>query len=1071
MKPITRKAFCGFHILLIYQLASQALPAQAQSPWRPQYTVSAGLNRLQMFSESNGDITGYVVGTNSFVGKLTAAGASLSPLNVSGGAVLFTDLYFTDPSRGWVVGTNGAVFQTTDGGSTWENRNRKPNGTQHFPTLLFACRFFDISAGIVWVGGSNGELWKTANGGSSWFLDNDLNGGGQITRTIFSINFLDESLGYCVTGRGEIYRTNTFGGQWRLEASGTQQDLHEISIYSRTGGWIVGKGGMILHSTNLPGGWINVAPPNLSADLFGLAVLSENEVYAVGANGLLLHTSNSGNTWERETLGLDKLNDIFALDADNIWIVGEGGANFYSEGTVAFGAEPFFLNEPVEVDTTREITFAAEFNSHIDLHFSTTVDTNWVAIFGAQNFPASTGKFSWKIPDSPSTACRLRIRSTKKPRVQAVSNVFEIFKKSLAIQAPGGGEQLDGNSHFAIRWTHENLGKVNLRLQIKQNPDSVVIADNIPAANLDFDWLVPPGINSNECRVRIFEADDSPLAVSELFSIAFDPDTPVVAVDISALRGQKGQDLIITATISDDTTTLDSLFYRRGGDTSYRIKPLAAIGNDTYQATIFAREGDDFVIDERGLEFYIKAVDVSPQANTGRFGAASKPFFIPVQISSVQHGILSSSPGGDIYQMIAIPYKLEDAIIGKVLQDDLGSYDPHKWRLWLWRSEAQSYGEYNKAEIGAFTQGKSFWLATVKDKFFSDAGQSYKPENVELNLQPGWNQIGHPFAFPVRTQEVFNASADTVGLSSFYGYDGSFKPADQLAPGKGYFIKNMNTGARTITIPPLAAKNSSRLARPSPRQDEEWEIRLHAQAGRHVDGYNIMGSNKASLAEWDARDQPEPPPAPGKYLSLYFPHPDWRVYPDRYATDFRPAFDEGEIWELAIATNLPSAAVEIKCEGLETVPEEFAVYMLDEQLLVSQDLRKNPVYTVAAHSRTPKNSLRLVVGKPEFFEHEHLPLNQIPAAYELSQNFPNPFNPATAMRLGLPAAGNVTLKIHDTLGREIRTLLRNAAKSPGFHIAVWDGKDESGLAVASGVYFYRLTVNGFSQIRKMILVQ
>jgi len=1037
-------------ILILIFLCPSLSPAQ----WVSQNYGNRRIRAIQFFTSGNG----YLVGENGLTLRLSNWGKSFEAItNLPFQPEFLGDLCFLNQDSGWVVGSDGAVFKTSNGGASWVNHDRGN-------TFFLACHAFTLSVlEYVWVGGLGNTIFCTTRGGALWQrCDTNLSG------TVYDLFFTRARQGYAVTNDG-IY-SQPPGGAWsRVFPSNTI--LQGFSQSSENVAWVAGYNGAILRTAALPGGWQSVKPQNFTTDLYSIFALSDNEAYAVGANGTVAHTSDVGSHWEISNLGNKFFEEVFALDADNIWIVGDGGANFYSEGTVAFGAEPFSLNEPVEVDTTREITFATEFNSRIDLHFSSTVDTNWVAILDAQNLAAGAGKFSWKIPDSPSTTCRLRIRSTKKPRVQTISNVFEIFKKSLAIEAPGGGEQLDGNSRFAIRWTHENLGKVNLRLQIKQNPDSVVIADNIPAANFEFDWLVPPGINSNECRVRIFEADRSPLAVSNLFAITFDPDVPVVAVDTSAIRAQKGQDLIITATISDDTTTLDSLFYRRGGDTSYRIKSLAAIGNDIYQATIFAREGDDFVIDERGLEFYIKAVDVSPQANTGRFGAPTKPFFIPVQINSVQHGILNSNPGEDIYQMIAIPYKLEDAIIGKVLQDDLGPYDPHQWRLWLWRSEAQSYGEYNKAEIGAFTQGKSFWLATVKDKFFSDAGQSYKPENVELDLQPGWNQIGHPFAFPVRTQEVFNASADTVGLSSFYGYDGSFKPADQLMPGKGYFIKNMNTSARTITIPPLAAKNSSSLALPSPRQDEEWKIRLHAHAGRHVDDYNLAGINKVSLAEWDARDQPEPPAAPGKYLSLYFPHPDWRVYPDRYAADFRPAFDEGEIWELAIATNLTSAAVEIKCEGLETVPEEFAVYLLDEQLLVTQDLRKNPVYTVAAHSRTPKNSLRLVVGKPEFFEHRHLPLNQIPAAYELSQNFPNPFNPATAMRLGLPAAGNVTLKIYDTLGREIRTLLRNAAKSPGFHIAVWDGKDESGVAVASGVYFYRLTVDGFSQIRKMILVQ
>lgn len=91
-----------------------------------------------------------------------------------------------------------------------------------------------------------------------------------------------------------------------------------------------------------------------------------------------------------------------------------------------------------------------------------------------------------------------------------------------------------------------------------------------------------------------------------------------------------------------------------------------------------------------------------------------------------------------------------------------------------------------------------------------------------------------------------------------------------------------------------------------------------------------------------------------------------------------------------------------------------------------------------------------------------------PEAFELEQNFPNPFNPATTIRYKLGAASPVSLKIYDMLGREIKTLVANAQPAGSYEI-VWDGTNARNQPVPSGVYLYRLQTDNFSEQRKMIL--
>ena len=106
-------------------------------------------------------------------------------------------------------------------------------------------------------------------------------------------------------------------------------------------------------------------------------------------------------------------------------------------------------------------------------------------------------------------------------------------------------------------------------------------------------------------------------------------------------------------------------------------------------------------------------------------------------------------------------------------------------------------------------------------------------------------------------------------------------------------------------------------------------------------------------------------------------------------------------------------------------------------------------------------------------EESGLKRNKLPKSFSLSQNFPNPFNPSTSINFNVPDGikpHNITLKIYDLRGRLKRTLI-DKHFAPGSHTVIWNGEDDRGQKVSSGVYFYRLISAGFSQTRKMVLMK
>jgi C1A family cysteine protease len=95
---------------------------------------------------------------------------------------------------------------------------------------------------------------------------------------------------------------------------------------------------------------------------------------------------------------------------------------------------------------------------------------------------------------------------------------------------------------------------------------------------------------------------------------------------------------------------------------------------------------------------------------------------------------------------------------------------------------------------------------------------------------------------------------------------------------------------------------------------------------------------------------------------------------------------------------------------------------------------------------------------------------EVPRAYRLNQNFPNPFNPTTSIKFDMKEKGVVTLKIYNVAGQLVRTLV-DGVKDAGAYSVTWDGKNNLGSGVGSGIYFYKMETKGFSATKKLVLLR
>lgn len=96
------------------------------------------------------------------------------------------------------------------------------------------------------------------------------------------------------------------------------------------------------------------------------------------------------------------------------------------------------------------------------------------------------------------------------------------------------------------------------------------------------------------------------------------------------------------------------------------------------------------------------------------------------------------------------------------------------------------------------------------------------------------------------------------------------------------------------------------------------------------------------------------------------------------------------------------------------------------------------------------------------------PPEGVPADYEIHPNYPNPFNPSTRIRYGVPQAAFVKVGVYNVLGQLVAELV-SGEKAAGYHDVDWDGRDRSGATAPSGVYFYRIEAGRWAETRSMVL--
>ena len=286
------------------------------------------------------------------------------------------DVYFMDNQNGLVVGDNGLILVTTDGGTTWgriDTTMRPPGAGQRQggrpgagggppgagggppgagggpnagggppagmfggggPSPLYHIHFIDENVGYIL--GGRGTIMKTEDGGKTWARkiaksDNPNAGrgrrGGGIRANLMGIQMISETTGFIAGSENTILKTTDGGETWigsseRARVGETRNNLEGIWFVSETTGWVIGSFGTLMQTTDGGETW-EKQNPGFDNNLFGIYFIDENTGWISGQEGLILHTTDGGATWnQQETESYDDLHDITFVDNMVGWAVG-----------------------------------------------------------------------------------------------------------------------------------------------------------------------------------------------------------------------------------------------------------------------------------------------------------------------------------------------------------------------------------------------------------------------------------------------------------------------------------------------------------------------------------------------------------------------------------------------------------------------------------------------------------------------------------------------------------------------------------------------------------------------------
>jgi photosystem II stability/assembly factor-like uncharacterized protein len=265
---------------------------------------------------------GWIIGNRGIIHATQDNGSEWSAQNPGVNDNLY-DVFFRTRDEGWLV-TSGArgsrVLKTVDGGESWElvyQIEAPPGARGNDVPILYSVAFPGKKQG--WVVGTDGRILHSEDGGRSWRQQES-----GLQDDLVHLRFVNDKRGWAVGAKGVILFTDDGGRTWERQSSGTSNHLYHIEARGKDNAWVVGDKGTVLRTTNAGVSWERVAA-DTTQNLLNIAFLNDKQGWIIGWNGTILRSSDGGKSWVEQESGTRT--HLYGISASKreVWVVGAEG--------------------------------------------------------------------------------------------------------------------------------------------------------------------------------------------------------------------------------------------------------------------------------------------------------------------------------------------------------------------------------------------------------------------------------------------------------------------------------------------------------------------------------------------------------------------------------------------------------------------------------------------------------------------------------------------------------------------------------------------------------------------------
>ncbi len=487
-----------------------------------------------------------------------------------------------------------------------------------------------------------------------------------------------------------------------------------------------------------------------------------------------------------------------------------------------------------------------------------------------------------------------------------------------------------------------------------------------------------------------------------------------------------------------------TLFHR--GISSTDQYAQVVMSNST--ANIFEVDIPLTAFDELGLEFYINAQDGS-DSDQSQLKFIYQSF--SEESSIVIPSIIRAGGTQKSYQIISIPHDLGNSNnIADIFEPILGQYEKSKWRLVRYQNGKNT--DY-KEGISKIELGKSYWFNSLEPASIKPPkGTSPKfnqSSSFQLVLSQGWNQIATPFPFVIDWDDVLSSNGSPQGVGNYKVFNADelgFAESNSLVPYEGGFV--FTDIPITLNISVLL-KNSAGGRRSSKNlggdlSGDSWFLPITLSQGVSVNRLGGFGMHPEASNSKDKFDEHSLPRFLN-YLELNVYHNEYFI--PKFTSDVVPTSSD-HTWDFVVESNFEAPVTEIQWDNLSLGSNPAQLLLVDEAANVIVDMKTNSYYRFPSSSRREFKVLFAV-------DEQHLK----PQLTSVGRPFPNPFTSEVTLPILSRGDGHLQISVYDMIGKQVKLLVDDVLP-PGLHEARWDGTDEQGSRVASGVYIYNLRLAG-----------